>query len=243
MINLAFKSIICETNARSWNAKYQLLQMFLNSRKYKFSRTSLAVLNSEIDLTTDLMRLAEKEFLDNLDVGNARKNIIEHARLLMTEHVNILKSNTQLDASLLIVYLAVKQKYIRVLLERLGITLQDDKELSYPEMCNFLCSVLNHLALILSEIDYLVFWKSVDNFDPFVTVDYLDLVFTRDIDKNFITERLKFYKENGLLRDKFLCVKLYVSAERLDGDATLSDTYELALEEIKNCGFEVISIL
>jgi hypothetical protein len=217
--------------------------MFLNSKKYKFSNTSLTVLESEIDLTTDLIRLTEKEFLDNLDIIEARRNILEKSRLLMATHIDSLKSNTKLEPSLLLVYMAVKQKYIKVLLDRLAVFLQQEKELSYPEISNFLCSVLNHLALILSEIDYLVFWKSVDNFDPFVTIDYLDLVFTRDIDRNFITERLKFYKENNLLRDPFLCVKLYVSAERLDSDTTLSDSYELALVEIKKCGFKIISIL
>lgn len=243
MMNLEFKAIICETNARSWSAKHQLVRVFLNSKKYKFSKTSLFILDSEIDLATELMRLAEKEFLDNLDIVNARKNIIEQSRLLMAEHVDNLKSNKKLDVSLLVIYLAVKQKYIRALLERLNVSIQGDRELSYPEMCNFLCSALNHIALILSEIDYIVFWKSVDSFDPFVTIDYLDLIFTRDIDRNFITERLKLYKDNGLLRDKYLCVKLYVSCDRLNYDTTLSDTYQMALEDIKNCGFEVISIL
>jgi hypothetical protein len=243
MKDLAFKAIVSLANSHVEQKKHHLITMFLNSQRYKFSETSLFVLESEIDLLSETIRCMENEFLNNLDIEAARVNIINDLQRAMTYQIASLKSRSELDPKLRLVYLNIKQKYIRVVAERVNSLIQSSREASYTETANFLCSVLNHVGFILSEIDYLVFCKSQENFDPFITLDYLDLIFTRDIDKTFVVERLKFYKDNGLLRDKFLCVKSYLNAERLESDQTLNDTYELTLEEIKKCGFEIVCIL
>lgn len=242
MNSLEFKAIVSIANSHTEQKKHHLITMFLTSTRYKFSTTSLVILESEIDMLTKLIRSMENEFVNNLELEDSKQTIIQSAKNLIIEQIFALKSmncNTELRR----IYLCVRQKYTQVVIERISSLIQSSREASYTETSNFLCSVLNHVALILSEIDYLVNNKDCPSFDPFITLDYLDLIFSRDIDKTFVVERLKIYKEAGLLQDKFLCVKSYLNADRLEGDQTLNDTYEITLEEIKRCGFEIACIL
>lgn len=242
MKDLEFKAIVSIANSHTEQKKHHLITMFLNSTRYTFSETSLVILESEIDLLTKLIRFMEQEFFNNFGIEETKQNITVFAKHLMLEQIFNLKAK-DCHTELRRIYLAIRQKYTHVVVERIYSLVQSSREASYTETSNFLCSVLNHVALILSEIDYLVFNRDSQDFDPFITLDYLDLIFSRDIDKAFVVERLKTYKDAGLLQDKFLCVKSYLNAERLETDQTLNDTYEITLEEIKRCGFEIACIL
>ncbi|MGL5014508.1 MAG: hypothetical protein ACRC6V_09505 [Bacteroidales bacterium] len=234
-------------SVKFYQTKFMLIDSVLKDSSYQFTSTSkacLLVLCKElIDWFTALFEATFKCETDSLDTESKDRLLLEFCEALQGFTNKVMDYDSSADSRILDMCNRLMGSHIEGLKEIVTKKLSYPPSFAFADLNNFLIRFIKHTKKIVHEVDYIQTCHGTDEFDPFISIDIVDLTMYQDLRISMPSLRLKAYMESKLICCGGICVKSYVDAAELDSNHRLSDSFEAIIESIKADGFTIFCII
>lgn len=245
--DLEFHASISLQSVKFYQTKFMLIDSVLKDSSYQFTDTSkacLLVLCKELtDWFTALFEATFKCETDSLDAESKDKLLLEFCGTLHGFTDKVMDYYSSADSRILDMCNRIMSSHVDNLKELVTRKLAYPTSFAFADLNNFLVRFINHAKKIVHEVDYIHTCHDSDKFDPFISIDIVDLTLYQDLRISTPSLRLRAYMESKLICCGGICVKSYVDAAELDSNHQLSDSFEAIIESIKADGFTIFCII
>ena len=244
--NLQFQIVASAGLLAFHQARFSLLDGVSSNVEYSFKDSSKALM---LSLLNNLMMWNKEAYaaLESSPIPNdyAVANLVDSFGRSLSSAVK--KSQTRynlIDGQTAIMFTVIISRYQVLIESKLRKILGSNRILAFSDLNNFLIQFMYHLFRFLHELDYMINSQSRGtDFEPFISIDDLDLNFFIDNKESTALIRLKTYMETNLLTETDLCLKLYVEKNVLSSDYRLNAALETTMDSIESKGINIICIL
>lgn len=246
--DLKFQSELSLEMVKYHQTRFILLDSLLKESSYNFHESSQCIL---LSLSKELMQWFDA-LHDNvrtysssrLDQAIQDKLLVWLGSILSNMTGRVLSNFPEADSEILSVCSEILARHRPITLSGVQEKLKYPAAVAFRDLTNFLVQFTNHAKRIVHEVDYICVNKGAVDFDPFISIDIVDLSLYQDSRMSTPMLRLKAYTDRGLVKSgSDICVKSYVDATELDSNKLLSDSFEHLLESIKENSYNIMCIL
>lgn len=228
--------------------QFALLDAVVSSAYYKFNDTSKAIIllvyENMFEWNMFVLNKLKQQPLNMIDQKCACNLVEELKRNLPKTVMNIRSRYQARDAGATTLFMILCSKYVDVLEPLLSGIFNNGSINAFREVNNFLISAMDHVYRVANELDYIVYGdKSPMSFDPFLSVDKLDLRVYELTGISMPEVRLGIYREAKLFQDTTISVKSYADSQYLETNSHLNSLWEAMLDTIESSGVKIICII
>lgn len=244
--NMQFQIVSSSSLLSFHQARFSLLDTVSANLGYTFGDSSKALILTLFDnilLWNHEVYLALKASEDNNDY--VTDSLISSFRSTIVSSLDqFQKKYNFLAGQAAVLFMVVTSKYHELLEKKLRSVFNANRILAFSDLNNFLVKYMDHVFRFIHELDYVInAQRAREEFEPFLSVDELDLQFYTESKVSTTAIRLTAYKETKLLKESDICIKLYVDKNLLDSDQKMNSAFESILGSIENQGMNIICIL